>query len=225
MRAFAAALLLALTAPGANAAALLVYGIAEEGGEPYPSRIVVTGQFLRMDGGGTDGFVLFDRTARTIYSVSDSDRSIFVIPARPVAAEPPLALEPETVAVPADPAAPTLGGHAPRHRRLLVNGVPCHEVIAAPGLLPEAADALREFSAVLAGQKAQSVGSLPAGMLDACDLAVNVFHAEWPFSFGLPIRQWGAAGRVETLMEFDPAFTAPARLFRLPPDYERFGGK
>lgn len=224
MRSLAVALLLGLSAVRADAATMLVYGVKEDGGE-YPSRLIITEQFLRMDGGGgaDDGFVLFDRKEGVIYNVTHGDRTILVIPARPLP-QPPMKIVTQTISVEADAGAPTVGGRVPEHRRLLVNSKPCHDVIAANDLLPEAVAVLREFNSVLAGQKGGAVETIPADMLDGCDLAMNVFHPNWVLEFGLPIRQWGA-GRTEMLLDFDPDFAASPRLFLLPPDYERFGGE
>jgi hypothetical protein len=220
------AVLALLLAAQADAATLLQYGVKEGDAEPYGSRVIVTEHYLRMDGGGgeDDGFVLLDRKAQVIYSVVNSDRTIFEIPARVVEVEAPIPIEITTETVPADQEVPTIAGRTPQRQRLLVNGKPCHEVVAVADLLPDAAAALGEFNRVLAGQKSLALSGTPAGMLDACDLALNIFHPEWPFQFGLPIRQWGGGGRSEVLMDFDAEFAAPPRLFLLPPDYDRFGG-
>ena len=50
--------------------AFLTFSEAEPGGESYPVRMLVTEQYLRIeDGDGKSGYILFDRAARTIYSI------------------------------------------------------------------------------------------------------------------------------------------------------------
>ena len=56
------AALLLVGAASAQPASLLVYRVAEQGGEPYSSRIIVTPDFLRLDEGSDDAsYTLFDR--------------------------------------------------------------------------------------------------------------------------------------------------------------------
>ena len=53
--------------------------------DEYPVRMLVSEKFLRIEDGDTrDGFIVFDRAARTIYSVSHAGKSTLVLHARPV---------------------------------------------------------------------------------------------------------------------------------------------
>src|SRR4030042_4246306 len=51
----------------------------------YPVPMLGSDKFLRIEDGDTqDGFIVFDRAARTIYSVSHAGKSTLVLHARPV---------------------------------------------------------------------------------------------------------------------------------------------
>jgi len=75
-------------------AILLQFSEHEVDGRPFETRMLVTEGFLRIDGGtGADGFLLLDRDKRTIYSVSDLDKTVIVIESLPIKIKPPAKFE------------------------------------------------------------------------------------------------------------------------------------
>lgn len=208
----------------AQPAALLVYQLAEPGLTPYPSRVVVSEQWLRMDDGADGGdFVLFDRAQRRVHAVSHGERTVLEIGARPVTAEPPIPLERSEELVSADTPPPPLAGREPVRYRLHANGERCLDLVAVPGLLEQATAALGEYQQALAGEHARLLPYLPADQFRPCDLALNIFAPRWPYRFGLPILSHDDQGRSRLLLTFDAAFDAPDELFTLPAGYRHYG--
>ncbi len=211
-----------LVALPAQAAEMLLYQLIEPGVGASPSRIIVTDKFVRMDDNIDGGdFALFDRKARTLYSVVHEDRSIFTIPARDDdGIQPPLKLQRGEALVPAD--LPAIAGRTPKHHRLSVNGAVCHNVIAIDGVMEESVKALREMQAVLAGEQRKALPHTPADMQDPCGMALHAFHPDWALSFGLPVQEWGVDGRGRQLMDFRGDFAVKPELFELPEGYGRY---
>jgi hypothetical protein len=192
----------------------------EPGGEPYPVRMLVTGKFLRIeDGDGQGGFILFDRAARTVYSVNHAARTTLVLGGRPVALAPPRKFEHRTERD--NTTLPEIGGHPVAHYRLLTNGELCFEVYAAEGLMPSVVAALREYHAALAGEQAAMQVSVPAAFQSACDLADYVFLPTRHLAQGFPVRQVNRAGVIRQLTDFKTGIPVEARLLELPADYRQ----
>lgn len=205
---------------GAGKATVLYYAERDQGGEPYRTRIVITGRWLRIDeGGGARDFLLFDRRDGTLYSVNSMDTRILVMPARTPAAQPPVALEHRTEKGGETP--PAVGGRPVTHYRLFTNGEPCYDLFAAEGLLPEAVRALREYRAALAGQQADALAAMPKELQTPCDLANNVFAPARYLDHGLPVRLSETGARTSELVDYSADFPAEAALFDLPANYKR----
>lgn len=209
------------------APAVAVYFVEHEPGfEPARTRMIITRDFLRIDGGrkGRD-FVLYDRARRTIYNVSAADSLILVMGPRPVNAAPPMRLKHN---IERDrTAAPDVGGIPVAHYRLRTNGKLCYDLYAADGLLPEAVKALREYREILAGEQALAMEVTPRAMQTPCDLANNVFAPARYLAHGFPIRVAETDGRaadrerITELVDYETDFEAAADMFRLPESYRR----
>lgn len=212
------ALLLTACTPSAPTTVFLSFTEAERGGEPYPVRMLVTERYLRIeDGDGQSGFILFDRRARTIYSVSHSGRTTLVIKPLPVNLPMPQRFE---QAEQRDPATfPAVDGHKVVHYSLLTNGENCFDVYAADDLLPEAVRALREYHDTLAGEQARMQAGVPAAFQSACDLADFVFVPARYLAHGFPVRQINHAGVTRQLVDFKTGVPVEPNLFELPKDY------
>jgi hypothetical protein len=202
------------------AADLLVYRVSEVGTEPYFSRVLVTPRHVRMDEGSDDaGYTLFDRTERVFYNVDPADQTVLVIDPPLSRSQPPMPLELTEEPSPVVPPA-SLDGVALKGYHLLANGVLCSELQAAPGLLSAAVDALAEFYDRLSYQHAVAIPGMPADLLEACDLAQNVFAPRRSYGFGLPVTERSA--RVDRqLVDHGAAVPASDGLFEVPPDYRR----
>lgn len=221
-RVFIPLLALAVTActdPPASSA-FLTFSESEPGGEPYPVRMLVTDKFLRIeDGDGKSGYVLFDRAARTIYSINHDERTTLVLRTEKVKLAAPKKFEHR---VDRDPASfPDVDGKTVTHYRLITNGEHCFDVYAAAGLLPQSVAVLREYHETLAGEQAIMQASVPAGMQSACELADYVFVPGRYLEHGFPVRQVNRAGVTRQLVDFKTAVPVEPKLFELPKDYKQ----
>lgn len=185
-----------------------------------PVHMLVTGDHLRIeDGDAATGFILFDRRARTVYSVSHVDKTVLVVHTAPVTLAAPKRFR-NTAAREAE-SLPPVDGRPVAHYRLLTNGERCAEVYAADGLLPEAVAALREYHLALAAVQAEGQARMPAAFQSVCDLAEFVFLPARHLDFGFPIRQVNRAGVTRQLVDYRTGAPVEATLFEVPKDYRQ----
>jgi len=186
----------------------------------YPVRMLVSEKFLRIEDGDThDGFIVFDRAARTIYSVSHTGKSTLVLHARPVTLSAPKQFEhkverdKETL--------PSVDGMTVTHYRLLTNRERCFDVYAAEGLLPEVVTALREYHETLAGEQAAMQANMPIGLQSVCDLADQVFVPARYLEHGFPVRQVNRTGVTRQLVGYQRDVPVEKGIFDVPKDYKQ----
>jgi hypothetical protein len=203
-------LLLAMLGTGfAHAADMITLRyVDQDPGDPsYQTRILVTPDFMRMDGGEDGGdFVLLDRRQRKVINVTRDNKLAMVFR--------PGTLPPK----PAD-WNPRLDAHkaAPGTQRysLTVKGVVCSEGVAAKGAAPDAARAMAEMKAVLAATQYRVWKGTPPEMQHDCDLANLVWESGTTLTLGLPLEEREFTGRSR---KFESETRQPLRpeLFRLP---------
>lgn len=188
------------------------YQDQDPGAAPYPTRILVTPDFMRMDSGEDAGdFILLDRKARTVYNVVRGDQRIFRYDARPVKLAKPVPWKiTESVT--------QLAGNT-RKFSLSVNGKACMEITAAPSLQPDTVAALVTYYATLAAVEADTWQRTPADVRDPCDLAQHVLAFRRILHYGLPLQAVYANGRSRQYVAHRSLPENPA-LFRLPPSYQ-----
>ena len=202
-------------------AEFLLYQVQETGQEPYLSRILVTSDFLRMDQGeAAEGFILFDRRKKIIYSVDPAERSILVIESATVKRSRPEQPKITTDQLDAGDA-PSVAGSQPQHWRMSVNGEGCQEAVVAPGLMPRSVAAQRDYRQLLAEQHMVTLAAIPADYRDACADAVQVFAPSALLSKGLLLRSWDINGNKQTLLNFSPDRAVSPGQFSLPEDFRR----
>lgn len=203
-------------------AVLLEYVEVEADAGEQAARLLITPQYLRLDNGNDiEGFVLLDRRQRVIYNVDPAEKSVMVIAdqARDVAA--PMELKVE-IASEVLANAPKVAGSTLSLHRITVNGTLCDQVIAAPGVLADAAQAMRVYREVLAAEHKRILPFVPPETHEGCDLALNVFEPDLPTRFGLIVREWNAQGYQRILTNYVPDYRVDAGLFELPPDYRQY---
>jgi len=206
---------------GAPRATLLEFNEQERGGEPHVSRMLVTDQYLRIDDGqGSDGYILLDRPARTIYSVSHLDKTVLVITHRKIELVPPAVFE-HVVERDSEPY-PPVAGMPVRRYTLSTNKQVCFEVFAADGLLPGAVTALREYQEILAGEQAFSTARRPKEFRNDCALADDVFVPARYLGFGFPVKQTNYTGKARDLIDFRTDMAIEGKLFVVPAGYRRY---
>lgn len=201
-------------------ATFLSFSESSPDGTSYPVRMLINERFLRIeDGDVRDGFILFDRVTRTVYSVSHVDKTTLVLRAQAIKLDAPKTFV-HKVERDAEKL-PDVGGKTVSHRRLFTNGELCFDVYAADGLLPEALAALREYHRSLAGEQAAMQTSVPAGFQSACDLAEFVFLPARHLEFGFPVRQSNRAGVTRQLVDFKVGVPVEKGLFDVPAEYKQ----
>ncbi len=209
-------------APTPKTGYLLSFMEKEAGSAFSPTRLIVNDKFVRIDAGAdSDDFILLDRAARTIYSVTRRDGTILVIAPQLVTLAAPQKFEHRIEKLPSDDA-PAVGGRPVTRYRLFTNDAMCYEIFAAAGLLEEPRKALGEFNTVLAGEQAAALRLVPGEQQSACDLANNVFLPNRQIEFGFPIRQQDMNGRVRELVNFQENYTPDPKLFELPASFRRY---
>jgi hypothetical protein len=193
----------------------------ERGGEPFQTRMLVTSRYLRIDEGNDTGdYILFDRAHPAIYSVNYLDKTILVISPSKIDLAPPKVFKHE-VQVDKD-SYPDVGGKKVIHYQLLTNRARCYDVFAAMGLLPEAAQALREYHQALAGEQAATMKNTPREMQSPCDLANHIFLPARHLGQGFPVRQEDMAGNLRQLINYDEHYRSDQTLFQLPEGFTRY---
>jgi len=206
-----------------NVGTLLIYSERDAGFEPFTTRIFVNKNYLHMsDSNSPADFVLLNRSERTIYSVTHDEKSILVIQDRPHDAKPPIKIQYKEESQPSG-AIPKINGRQATHYRYFVNEKRCYDSVVIGGdFMPDVLAALREFRQVMANEHARSVNNTPEDMMDACDLAVNVFYATKHLDHGVPIREWDTKGYQRFLKDYRENISAPDSIFVLPKGYQRY---
>ena len=204
-------------------AARLDFAETLPGAERTPLRMLVTPRYLRIDSEGEDdsGFILYDRKARVIYSVSESAQTIIVIPYTESAVAPvsPFELEERQVTAPASPGSDR--GNS-LQVDFLADGDLCFSAVVVAGLMPEAQAAEREYLDTLGSEQRLQADKLPEAMRDPCDLSRNAYAPARHLAQGYPVQLWDSSGYRRSLLGFDAAWPADAALFTLPEGYDRF---
>lgn len=205
--------------PAEIQATRLMWEEQESGIAPYPSRMLVTEDFLRSDDGHDNGdFILFDRQTRHIYSVSHAQRSVLVIESlqSPDMAQlqPPLqeSLQP-------DPDAPKIAGQSASHFKLSSGEQVCLQATVVPGLMPDVVAALREMQALLAARQFRDLDKTPEDYRTPCFLANYIYAIDRHLQAGFPILELRQDGRQRALLDFSNSESVAAGLFTLPKGY------
>lgn len=206
-----------------NVGTLLIFSEREAGSASFTTRIFVNSEYMRMsDSLSPADFVLFNRAERTIYNITRDEKSILVIRDRSHDVKPPIEINYEEKAQPSK-GIPKIDGRQATHYQYLANGKRCYDSVVLGGdFMPDVLAALREFRQVLANEHAGSVNSVPKEMMDACDMAVNVFFATKHMDHGLPIREWNTRGYQRFLKDYRENISTPVDSFVLPEGYEQY---
>lgn len=191
--------------------------------ESFTTRIFVSDDYLHMsDSYSPADFVLFNRKQRTIYNVTQDDKSIFVINDKPHNLKPPINIKYEGQSQPSS-AIPKIDGRQATHYRYYANDKHCYDsVVLGEDFLPDVLAAMREFRQVLANEHAATINKMPDDMLDACDLSVNIFHATKHMENGFPVREWDRRGYQRFLKDYRQGVVVPEEVFVLPKDFSQY---
>jgi len=179
---------------------------------PYISRILILAGRMRMDYGQDDeGFILFDRHARTVWHVSPGERRLTGIASGIVKDVWPKTWKLQQENMPS-------GNGVISQVRL--NGMLCVEFKTTPRLKHEAR-LLGDFRRMLAANQANAWLGTPEDLRQPCALALDVYKAGVEYDQGLPlaVRYWDGRSRIYQRHEKQ---AARPELFELPAGYSRF---
>jgi len=201
---------------------ILEFNEVEEGLEPYLTRMMVGERYIRIDDGDhSDGYVLFDRLKKRIFSVVDETESILVVdPVHPLQAMPDdLQIRPELQEM---DEVPTIAGIKPSYYQFHANGTLCYHLVAADGFMPEVTKALQDYQLILAAQQQETLISTPKELQTPCFLANYIYAPTIYISKGFPLEQWDEAGYHRSLSNIIEDVSISQALFALPDSYEYF---
>ena len=191
------------------------------------SRILILGDRMRMDfGQDNQGFVLFDRAARTVWHVSPQDQKVTGIVAGDVGS-----LEPKLGSKPGQELRQTSWpkdwelsqDEMPSEQNLLtqlrLNETLCVEFKSAP-MLAWQAQLMAEFRQTLAANQAGLWLALPETERQPCAFAIDVERAGIEYRRGLPlaIRYWDGRSRIYLAHQYLPP---RPELFDLPKQFRQ----
>lgn len=203
---------------------LMVFSEREAGtNEAFRTSMFVNEDILFLtDNRSAEDFILLDRKKKTVYSLNRDDKSIFVMESKPITVKPPIVIDYVEESQPSS-AIPKVQGQQALHFRYHANGKHCYDSVNVDkDFMPDVAAAMREFRAILAGEHASTLGAMPAEMYDACDLAVNIFHATKHMEQGIPLREWDQNGFQRFMLDFKLGFQMKKELIQLPEDFSRY---
>jgi len=185
----------------------LRYVDQDPGTPAYLTRILVTPNFMRMDGGeDEDDFVLLDRRQRKVINVMHGNKMAMVfspgkLPAKPVDWKSQLDAQKTE--------------RGTQRFTFTVGGVVCSEGMAARQAAPDAARAMAEFKAVLASMQYRVWMETPATLQHNCDLANQVWETGTTLKLGLPLEEREFTGRTRKF-ESETRLPLKPKLFRVP---------
>ena len=201
-------------------ATILEFDEVEAGVDPYKTRMTITGRFIRIDDSEeTDGFVLFDREKKRIFSVVHSSESILVVdPVKPLQEVPDdLKIRAELLE---DDAMPKIAGVQPSYFQFYANEQLCYHLVAVPGFLPDITSALQSYRMVLAAQQQETLLITPPELQTPCFLANYIYASHLYMSKGFPIEQWDVTGYRRSFSGVEENAAVAKSLFTLPEQYQ-----
>jgi hypothetical protein len=194
---------------------------SEQGIDPYPMRLLVTKNFLRMDDGLDEGnFLLFDRVKHQIFNVVHDDKRILMIPRREFSPQQEESLQLGLQEQDASDM-PQLNGQSPRHFVLTSRDKACYDIIALEGFLPEVVAALREYEEIMSEQQKVNLNKTPTEMRSDCMLANMIVAPTRYLDFGFPLRVSDYRGWSRSLTDYRQVDIDPL-LFELNKSYQVF---
>ena len=206
----------------------LTYIEREPGTDDYEITMLVSDRYIRIDATGeSSGFIIYDDSEKTIYSVGHQDRSILVIRQHEFSEKnSPVKANVEYLQL-AD--APTVSGKQVFNYRVFVNtgaGVvdkeeTCTEIQLVEGLLPEVTAILQNYQKVVSGQQVKMTDNKITEMQTSCFYADQIYNSGAYYEKGLPIQEWHSNDRSKMLTTYNK-MSVDSDKFKIPEDYHQF---
>ncbi len=202
----------------------LVYQEYEQGVEPYRVEYTISGDYLRIDDASDQsGFIVFDRKAGKIFSVSHFDKSILVMDkSAPLELDAEFKIDIEYKQI---EDAPKVAGRSVYNFRVkAITGTgseTCMDIQLVPGLLPQVVALLQSFQQTVSAQQVGNLGKIPEELRTPCYLIDQVYNTGEYYNRGLPIQEWHSNGRIRQLLSFEET-EVDTSVFTVPADYRQF---
>ena len=179
-------------------------------------------RMLISDNRNSSGYLLVDRQKHIIYNINKDDKTIMVIKSRAVSAPSPIKIDYSMKSQPSG-AIPKVATFKATHYEIDVNGKHCYDTVSGGNdFLPDVTAALSEFRQIMAGEHAKSVTRIPKDMIDACDLALNIYHPVDHMKNGFPLREWGRHGYMRFIKFWKENEKIEPQALELPTGYETY---
>lgn len=203
-------------------AVILEFIEREAGIDPYPVRMLITKNHLRMDeGSDNDNFLLFDRNSKDIFSVTHYNQQILKIPNRQHLLQTTDSIEFSRQENSTE-GIPEFAGKQPRHMRFTANGKTCYEVIAVENVQEDAVAAIRGYLLTLAADQIINLNKTAVEFRTDCMLSNLIYEPVKHLDYGLPLREWDYKGYVRELTNYHADSKVDSNLFEIDPDYQVF---
>ncbi len=205
--------------PEQQAPLVLHFMEQEKGVEPYPVRMIVTANFMRMDeGNATDDYLLLNRKESAVYSINHESQSYYQFNAGKFPSI--AATKPKIVKTRNDTSdMPNFQDIKPVHITYSTGDESCYDVISVPGLNQQAVDAMREYLTIMSRQHAKSLDRTPVELQQKCMLVNFIFEPTQHLENGFPLREWDFRGYSRSLIDFENK-SIDEKLFSIPENYE-----
>ncbi len=208
----------------------LLYIEREPGVDDYEVKMLVSDRFIRIDETEEDsGFIVYDDTDKTIYSVSHVDKSVLVIKQHDFSNKiAPVQSFTEYLLL-AD--APKVAGNNIFNYRVFVDNKvketgesrkeTCMEIQLAEGFLPNVTKLLQNYQKVVAGQQVKMVDNKVNDFQTPCFYVDQVYNEGDYYKKGLPIQEWHSNDRFKALTSYKQ-INVSSDIFSVPENYREF---
>lgn len=201
----------------------LQYDEQEEGTDVYRLRMMASDKFLRIDDLSDDsGYILYNDSNRTIYSVNHPEQSILVIRAHDY--KMPDSKTKVVVSYKSLDDAPEIAGKKVYRYQLRTMVTPsdvCIDVQLVEGMLPEVTKILHAYQKVMSSQQVQNLPATPEEYRTDCFLYGQVYNEGDYYEKGLPVQEWHSTGKKRLLAGFNEAEVS-SDLFHIPENYRQY---
>ncbi|GMQ96717.1 MAG: hypothetical protein BMS9Abin15_0393 [Gammaproteobacteria bacterium] len=202
--------------------ATIVYFVETEPDiDPYPTRMIFSDGFLRIDDGEDDtGYILFDQSLEKIYSVFHMEKRVIVItkPEQPVVVPDTLKL---TDSLKQLDDAPLVNGVQPLHYTFYSNDKQCYDTIVVPGMLDMEKKMLQNYQSVLSAMQVNTLERTPQELQSPCFLGNYIYGAARHYAHGFPIEEWSDTGKRRSLAKVDTGAEVDSSMFAVPEQYSQ----
>lgn len=201
----------------------LSYEEQEAGTGSYATQYIVSDRFLRInDLSDKDGFILYDDTIKTIYSVSHLDRRTLVMKQSEFKSIDMTRLV--EISYQALDNAPLISGrsvYSYRVNTISKDKTLCVDIQLAEGLLPQVTKVLQHYKEVVAANQATNLHKTPDEFQTPCFMADQIYDTGEYYTKGLPILEWHSNNSRKTLLNFEKIEVDPD-IFIKPEAYTEF---